>query len=563
MKIFNLLEIKYNSFTTAVKNYLSKTLSNFNASYGNNTIFGQIINVLSASVQNIMLYIEDALTEQNKYTAQRKKSIYGLAALSGYNPSLGKATGVQLKINFTPSNTSNLNVFINNHESLTCTQNGLTYNLILPQEAIIMSIEKDNSVRYIYAVQGRFESQQFISSGGKYYTQNFNFLGNLDTDYLEIRINDEIWEHRDSLYDMDPDGKQYTYKVSPTGGVDLIFGNDKFGRALRVNDVIKITYLLHDGESGNLDVNTETYFVFNNMLKDISGNDVDGNSTFNVTFANNDSVTSGTNSESIEQVRQMIGLNSRSLVLAGAEHYNQFINKFSFCGYNRTWVEEGSMIVNSLIMKNYRLQLNEGKDYFNLKESDFVLTDMQKSSIKTCIENSGMQLAGTSYNIFDPELCKYALYIYVKLKSNKLEQSYITNQIRNLVGEFFSNVHSDIFIPKSDIVHLLKANISEIDSVDVYFLSEKNETALQTKQYKKDTYKFDPSLGYYKKYTEIVKIYEGENPNLGLDNHGNIFLKSNTQFPILMGGWDFVNKIEETQEIQEVAITDPLIIIYE
>ena len=95
MKIFSLLDIQYNRFVSSVKNYLAKTLSNYDASYGNSTIFGQIINVLSETVQNIILYIEDAFTEQNVYTAQRKKSIYGLAALSGYQPSLGKASGVQ------------------------------------------------------------------------------------------------------------------------------------------------------------------------------------------------------------------------------------------------------------------------------------------------------------------------------------------------------------------------------------------------------------------------------------------------------------------------------------
>ena len=154
MKIFGLLDIQYTNFVQSVKNYLSNTLSDYDESYGNSTIFGQIINVLSATVQNIMLYIEDAFTEQNKYTAQRKKSIYGLAALSGYQPSLGKATGVQLKVNFIPSNTQGLNVVINNKERLTCTQNGLQYNIILPQEAVVLSIEKDNSTRYMYAVQG-------------------------------------------------------------------------------------------------------------------------------------------------------------------------------------------------------------------------------------------------------------------------------------------------------------------------------------------------------------------------------------------------------------------------
>jgi hypothetical protein len=130
MKVFSLLQTKYYQLEQAVKNYLSQHLSNFGTSYGNNTIFGQLINVLNNTVQNMMLYIEDSLVEQNKYTAQSKKSIYGLAAVSGYQPSLGKAAGVQLSITYTPTNESNLNIVINNRESLTCTQNGLLYNLI-------------------------------------------------------------------------------------------------------------------------------------------------------------------------------------------------------------------------------------------------------------------------------------------------------------------------------------------------------------------------------------------------------------------------------------------------
>ena len=558
MKLFSLLDTQYQKFTQSIKSYLSNALSNYNTSYGNATIFGQIINVLSATVQNIMLYIEDAFTEQNKYTAQRKKSIYGLAALSGYQPSLGKTTGVQLKFNFVPTTTQGLNIMISNKEPMTCTQNGLQYNLILPQESIIMSIDKDNSTRYIYAVQGKFESQSFTTTGGKYYTQNFKFNGNMDPDYMEVRINNELWEQKASIYDMDPDGKQYAYKVNYVTGVDLVFGNDVYGRSLQNGDVVKVTYLIHDGEQGNLDITKETYFVFNNNLTDISGNSIDGNSLFNVTFATNDAVTSGTNSETVEQVRQMIGLNSRSLVLASADNYKNFINKFSFCGYNRTWSEQGSLVVNSLIMKNYKMLLNDGLDYFNLTEKDFMLTDIQKESLINSIEQSGHQLAGVTYNIFDPELCKYALYMYVKLKSNSYDQEYISQQIRKLVGEFFAEVQSDIYIPKSDIINLIKNNIEAIDGINIYFLSEKNETALQTKEYVNTTVTYNPSTGTYDKKTENVYLYDGENPNLGLDDHGNIYLNSNEQFPVLMGGWDYLNN-----DGDEVKIIDPLIIVFE
>lgn len=558
MKIFSLLETGYNQFTTAVKTFLENKLPSNNSNYGNNTVFGQLMNVLGNVVQNMMLYIEDAFVEQNKYTAQRKKSIMGLASLSGYKPFLGKATGCELLINFVPNNYNSIDVIINDREPLTCTQNGLIYNVILPQESILMSLNKDNLKKSLYVVQGKFEKQQFVSQGGKFYSQHFEFVGNLDEDYLTVSINNEKWEYVESVYDMVPDGKQWTYRVGLNSGIDIIFGNGAHGRPLKTNDVIDIEYLLHDGELGNIDVNLETYFVFNNLLKDVSGEEIDGNEVFNVTFGTNDSVSSGTNSESMEQIRQMIGLNSRSLVMNSPENYKLFLNRFSFVGYNRTWIEPGSLVVNSLIMKDYNSLLKEGKDYFNLTEKDFLLSDAQKRSLMTSLENSGNQLAGVTYNIFEPELCKYVIYLYVSTKTVGYDRDYITNSIRNLLGEFFSNVTSDTFIPKSDIIQLIKNNISEIDGVDVYFLNEKNETALQKLSYHETKYVFDKSLGIYKKEVKTISLYPGENPNIGLDEHGNIYLENDSQFPILMGGWDFLNS-----EGQQIKVMDAVNIIFE
>lgn len=558
MRLFSLLDTQYNAFLSKVRNYISKSLSKKDIQFGSNTIFGQIITVVGNAMQNIMLYIEDALVEQNKYTAQRKKSIYGLAALSGYQPSLGKAAVATVKLGFMPNNEGSYNIVLKNREPLTCTQNGLRYNIILPQEAIILSIDKDNSSKYFSAVQGMFDSQRFISKGGQYYTVNFKFVGNLDTDYMTVKVNDETWEYAASIYDMQSDGKQYTYKTSIDGGIDIIFGNEAHGRALKANDVVDVTYLIHDGEAGNLNPDLETYFVFINNLEDTDGDSFDGNALFNITFAETDPITSGSNSETMQHMREMIGLNSRSLVLANPDNYKVLINRFGFCGYNRTWSDANSMVVNSLIIKNYKNEVATGNDYFKLTEKDFYLSAAQKKSIYDYIESTGGQLAATKYNIFDPELCKYAMYVYVSLKSSKYNKELIKKQIRHLIGEFFTNIQSDIFIPKSDIIHTLKNNIEGIDSVDVYILSQKNEEALYKEQYTEDVYVMNNITGQYIKKTENVKVYKGENPNLGLDNHGNIYLTSDSQFPVLMGGWKYYN-----DENDEVQITDPLTIIFE
>lgn len=558
MKIFSLLDTQYTDFVNKVKGYLSKSLSKDRISFGSNTIFGQIITIVGSAIQNVMLYIEDALVEQNKYTAQRKKSIYNLAALSGYEPHLGKTAVASIKLNFMPHNESSYNVIINNKEPLTCNQNGLRYNILLSQEGVILNVDKDNAPKYFTAVQGIFEKQRFVAKGGQYYTINFKFVGNIDTDYMTVKVNNELWEPQASLYDMDSDAKQYTFRVSTGGGIDLIFGNEAHGRALRTNDVVDVEYLIHDGEQGNLNPNMESFFTFDNQLSDTNGETYDGNALFNVTFAEKDPISAGSNSETIIHVAQMIGLNSRSLVLASPDNYKVLISRFGFCGYNRTWSDANSTVVNSLIIKNFKNDVTTGADYFKLTEKDFILSDFQKSSIYNYIENNGGQLASVKYNIFDPDLCKYAMYVYVKLKSKKYNTELISNQIRQLIGEFFTNVQSDIFIPKSDIIHLLKTNIDAIDGVDVYILSQKNEHAIYTQRYTEDYYIMNNLTGQYVKRTQNVKLYDGENPNLGLDSHGNIYLKSDSQFPVLMGGWDYKNS-----EGELVTITDPLTIIFE
>ena len=73
---------------------MSKTLSDFGSSYGNNTVFGQLINVLAETVQNIILYIEDALTEQNKYFATDRRDVHTLEeAVKGADVFVGLSKG--------------------------------------------------------------------------------------------------------------------------------------------------------------------------------------------------------------------------------------------------------------------------------------------------------------------------------------------------------------------------------------------------------------------------------------------------------------------------------------
>lgn len=557
MRLFSLRNIQFNQILEDIQAYLAKSTGSVK-SINKNTIFGQLMTVVAGVAHNIMLYIEDSLIEQNKYTAQRKKSIIGLAALSGYQPSYGKAAGVWVRVAHKVNNRNPLDVIIPEHQQILCSLNGLYYNMILGKPAIVVKCDTNLVNEYIYAVQGQFESQRFTATGGKLYTQNMKFTGFMDVDYMQVKVNGEAWVQKPSIYDMDANEKAYAIKYNPVAGIDIIFGNGINGRIINEGDLIEVSYLLHDGESGNIDINQAGYFLFSKQLHDIAGDEVDGNVCFDIRFASDDAIAAGANSENINQIKQMIGYNTRSLVLSDANAYSAFLNKFSFVGYNRTWSEPGSLIVNSLVMRNYKLDMKSGQDYFNLTPDKFKLSNIQKASIQNAIGASGQQLAGTTYNILDIELCKYALFIYVKLNDKSSDRDITSTKIRGLVGEFFGDIQSDSYIPKSDIINLIKNELPEVDGVTCYFLSERNETALQVQKYDDQQYLYDPVTGTYRTKTITVKLMPGENPMLGLDAHGNIVVDANNQFPVLMGGWDFLNSAG-----QEVTVVDPLTIIYE
>ena len=68
-----------------------------------------------------MFYIEDALSEQNIFTATRKKSFYSLAKVSGYEPFYGSsATGTVIctLIRGTILDKSMTKIFIPNHSKI-------------------------------------------------------------------------------------------------------------------------------------------------------------------------------------------------------------------------------------------------------------------------------------------------------------------------------------------------------------------------------------------------------------------------------------------------------------
>ena len=89
-------------------------------------------------------------------------------------------------------------------------------------------------------------------------------------------------------------------------------------------------------------------------------------------------------------------------------------------------------------------------------------------------------------------------------------------------------------------------------------MSKKNEEAMINGYYNKNNYIYNPSTGTYDLTKETIYIYGDEDPGIGLDEHGNIYLEDNSQFPVIMAGWSYRSTNDTT-----IAVLDPLTIIFE
>ena len=89
--------------------YLSRAYGASKAVFTPASPFAQILKVLGEISELILFYIEDATVEQNILTANQTNSIYGLARLTGHNPTRAISAIGEIKVKFIPGEESNFN----------------------------------------------------------------------------------------------------------------------------------------------------------------------------------------------------------------------------------------------------------------------------------------------------------------------------------------------------------------------------------------------------------------------------------------------------------------------
>jgi hypothetical protein len=138
--------------------------------------------------------------------------------------------------------------------------------------------------------------------------------------------------------------------------------------------------------------------------------------------------------------------------------------------------------------------------------------------------------------IKDPIIKRYVLNIVLRYYDDT-DKGEIRNQIRKQLNDYFLNVNRRDRIPRSDLVAIIEG-IEGIDSVNVFYISQENEEAIRNGFYFVPVYGIDPATDQQVLIeNKKIVLEEGEDPQLGLDEFGDIVIEKD-DLAIIRGGWE-------------------------
>ena len=183
------------------------------------------------------------------------------------------------------------------------------------------------------------------------------------------------------------------------------------------------------------------------------------------------------------------------------------------------------------MVPNINLFKNQNSDYFTIDKSAFTLDTYEKSKIDNYLRTSGVIQLTRKYKIVNPKLSYYVMNVFVIPYSDVSDES-INSQILDKVSNYFLSLSRIDIIPKLDIIRQL-SNIKDIHSVDIQFISKKNED-----YHKSMILDMQNQLNMYAEtgVTKQLPNYDSST-TLGLDPILGDIIFDPEEMPIIRGGW--------------------------
>ena len=470
-------EITFKNIKTQIERFLQLEHNKASILLSPASPYGQILNVIENLHQLSFLYLKNSINQfdlsdpnSNNPTVIKNAAIFaghlpGRSISATGNLKLTVKSGIDLEKELKGGR-----VTFSNRVLLKNKTNGLDYSLYLGQEKITYLINPSTRI-FLPLIQGKYKTTNFTGRGTINQTYQVTQTGVQDIENFntEVLVNGNFWTIKKHLYELFPNEEACVVRTGFNGGIDIIFGNGNFGAIPQIGAIITITYILTDGNDGNIFRRTFNDWKYVDDATDGYGNSIDASKIFDTAIYND--INFGADGESYVFTRNILPIASNNFVLGLPQQYAYEIKKLGVFSHVNAY--ENDNMVSIVATPNIKLFKNQNSDYFSVNIRAFELDNYEKSKIDKYLKTNGNIQLTRKYRIDSPKLSYYIMNIFVIRYSDSNDDA-IQSQVTDVVSEYFLNFSRIDRIPKSDLVKEI-AMINGIHSVDVQFISKKNE----------------------------------------------------------------------------------------
>lgn len=549
------VELSFTNIKGEIERFLKKEHNKASVLYSPASPFGQIMNTLEELHQLSFLYLKNTIKQfdLSEASSSNDRIVKNEAIAAGHIPGRAISSTGTLKLVVKSgidleSELPGGRITFNNKDVLKNKTNSLFYSLGLGQDKVTWLVNT-NTILYLPIIQGEYESTTLTGTGEINQTFQVALKGakEIENFNVEVLVNGEYWEIKKHLYQLLPNEKACVARTGFNGGIDVIFGNENFGKSPTIASNIEVRYLVTNGLDGNIFRRTTNDFKFIDEAIDGFGRTIDATKIFDVLIYND--INFGSNKESVRFTRNILPIASNNFVLGLPQQYAYEIKKLGVFSHVNAYEDKNTIYI--VAIPNIKLFKNKNDDYFEVDKSAFELDTYEKSKIDKYLRSNGNIQLTRKYKITSPVLSYYIMNVFI-IRYSDTNDDAVQSQITDKVSEYFLNFNRIDRIPKSDLIKELSL-INDIHSVDVQFISKKNEDYHKDNQTRTEN-KIKSSQS--KISPNVVEVDPTYKPNLtlGIDPVlGDIVFKSE-EFPIIRGGWYDRNGVYFSDDMDDSSL---------
>jgi hypothetical protein len=540
MTNLNLTELTFNSIKSRIETYLKEEYAKSNIVYSVSSPYGQILYVVQMLFQLSLIYLKNTIKQYDlsDVNSNNIKLIRTAAILAGHIPSrAASATGVlkfsiKTSVDISTSIPGNRITFTNRQQIKNKT-NGLKYAFNIGTDKITYKIDSNSAQLFMNIIQGEWKTEPFTGDGTINQTFQLVPRGNkqdIENYNVNVLVNGVYWEVKKHIFQLLPDEQACVVRTGFAGGIDIIFGNGGYGAIPPVASNILINYLLTDGNNGNIYRKTPNDWTFIDLAIDGNGNTIDVSNLFDITIFND--IDFGADQEDPTFTKNILGISHNNFILALPEHYAYAIKKLGLFSYVNAYELYGSIYI--VVAPNVSLYKSKNSDYFSIPLSAFQISSNDATKIDTYLKAGGNIMLTKRYHIVSPAVSLYAINVFYITYSDSQDDS-VNTQIYDAISNYFLSFNRTNRIPKVELIKAISA-ISDIHSVDINFVSKKNED-----YHRKNTTSINnlksTAAGSFQLSSAQQMVGYTASQVIGIDNVlGDILFEAN-EIPIIRGGW--------------------------